>query len=592
MASSYNKINADEQSPELSRWTPVQLGGHRPPKKKKGLIFVGIAGVTLLLVICGVAISLYFRSRASDSQRRPAIQPSQAVLLACEQTRYPGVCLQSLAAFPGSHAAEKSDLVRISVNLTLRHVGRAVSGLSGFTGMSMTRVARRALKDCVELLEDSMDQLSKSMEAAARDGGNAADVMTWLSTALTNQDTCKEGMGQGTEGVVRDRVAAQLVNLEEIISNCLAIYAMASGARGYTGIPVKNRRLLEAAPGGFRLEEDGLPAWLTARDRRLLTMEMKDVQADIVVAADGSGTYRTITEAIQAVPEQSTKRTVVHIKAGRYQEYVKVARKKWNVMIIGDGKGITVISGSRSIQDGYTTFHTATFAATGVGFIARDITFENSADPSKHQAVALRIGADHAVIYRCSIISYQDTLYVHSQRQFYRECDIYGTVDFIFGNAAVVIQKSNIVARKPMAGQKNTITAQNRKDPNQNTGMSIHECQILAAQDLSQMKNIFPTYLGRPWKLYSQVVYMMSYMGDHIDPSGWLPWNGSFALDTLFYGEYMNYGPGAATGKRVQWPGYKVITSAEEAGKFTVAQFIYGTSWLPYTGVAFVGGLS
>ncbi|KAF3795063.1 putative pectinesterase/pectinesterase inhibitor 34 [Nymphaea thermarum] len=590
MASSYNKIDTAEPSHGLGP-TTVQLGASRPPKKKKKLIFLGIAVMASLLV-CGVAVSLYVRTRVTHSRRRPSIQPSQAVVLACGQTRYPSLCLKSLTGFPGSHAAAKSDLVRISVNLTLRHVGQAVSGLTGLAGVSMTRIARRAVKDCLELLQDSMDQLSKSMAAAASGGGNTADVMTWLSAALTNQDTCKEGMGQGTEGVVRDRVAAQLENLEEIISNCLAIYAMASGARDYEGIPVKNRRLLEAAPGSFPLEEDGFPAWLTARDRRLLTMEMKDVQADIVVAADGSGTYRTITEAIKAVPEQSTKRTVIYVKAGRYQEYLKVARKKWNVMIMGDGKGITVISGARTIQEGYTTFHTATFAATGAGFIARDITFENSADPSKHQAVALRIGADHAVIYRCSIISYQDTLYVHSQRQFYRECDIYGTVDFIFGNAAVVIQKSNIIARKPMANQKNTITAQNRKDPNQNTGMSIHDCQILAAQDLEPVKNSVPTYLGRPWKLYSRVVYMLSYMGDHIEPSGWLPWMGSFALDTLYYGEYMNYGPGAATGKRVQWPGYRVITSAEEAGKFTVAEFIYGTSWLPYTGVAFVGGLS
>ncbi|RWW15190.1 hypothetical protein GW17_00020984, partial [Ensete ventricosum] len=90
------------------------------------------------------------------------------------------------------------------------------------------------------------------------------------------------------------------------------------------------------------------------------------------------------------------------------------------------------------------------------------MTIENWAGPEKHQAVALRVGADHAVAYRCNIIGYQDTLYVHSQRQFFRECDIYGTVDFIFGNAAVVLQNCSLWARRPLPMQKNTITAQNR----------------------------------------------------------------------------------------------------------------------------------
>ncbi|CAA2986247.1 probable pectinesterase pectinesterase inhibitor 34 [Olea europaea subsp. europaea] len=261
-------------------------------------------------------------------------------------------------------------------------------------------------------------------------------------------------------------------------------------------------------------------------------------------------------------------------------------------MFMGDGKGKTVISGGRSVQDNITTFHTASFAATGAGFIVKDITFENYAGPHKHQAVALRVGADHAVVYRCNVIGYQDTLYVHSQRQFYRECDIYGTVDFIFGNAAVVFQNCTIHARKPLPLQKNTITAQNRKDPNQNTGISIHACRIVAEPDLKNEKGAYPTYLGRPWKLYSRTVYMLSNLGDHIHPRGWLEWNATFALDTLYYGEYQNYGPGAAVAQRVKWPGYSVITSPVVASQFTVGQFIYGSAWLPSTGVAFLAGLS
>ncbi|EPS67025.1 pectinesterase, partial [Genlisea aurea] len=230
-------------------------------------------------------------------------------------------------------------------------------------------------------------------------------------------------------------------------------------------------------------------------------------------------------------------------------------------------------------------------AATGAGFIARDIGFENWAGPDRHQAVALRIGADHAVLYRCNVIGYQDTLYAHTQRQFFRECDIYGTVDFIFGNAAVVFQNCTIHSRKPLPFQKNTITAQGRKDPNQNTGISIHACRIVAEPDLEWGRADFPTYLGRPWKLYSRTVYMLSFIGDHVHPRGWLEWNSTFALDSLYYGEYLNYGPGADTSQRVNWTGHHVIQTAAEASKFTVAQFIFGSSWLPATGVAFAAGL-
>ncbi|KAJ6338026.1 hypothetical protein OIU76_007658 [Salix suchowensis] len=122
-------------------------------------------------------------------------------------------------------------------------------------------------------------------------------------------------------------------------------------------------------------------------------------------------------------------------------------------------------------------------AVVGDNFIARDMTFRNTAGANNHQAVALRSGSDFSVFYKCSFEGYQDTLYVHSQRQFYRECDIYGTVDFIFGNAAVVFQNCNIYARNP-PNKTNTITAQGRTDPNQNTGISIHNCRVTAASDL------------------------------------------------------------------------------------------------------------
>lgn len=102
---------------------------------------------------------------------------------------------------------------------------------------------------------------------------------------------------------------------------------------------------------------------------------------------------------------------------------------------------------------------------TGNGFIARDIEFQNMAGPQGAQAVALAIASDRAALYSCSISGYQDSLYAVSLRQFYCECDIYGTIDFIFGNAAAVIQTSNLILLQPADGAYNLILANGRTDP-------------------------------------------------------------------------------------------------------------------------------
>ncbi|XP_039054126.1 pectinesterase-like [Hibiscus syriacus] len=276
---------------------------------------------------------------------------------------------------------------------------------------------------------------------------------------------------------------------------------------------------------------------------------------------------------------------------GVYRENVDIPKKKTNVMFIGDGRTRTIITGSRNVVDGSTTFHSATVAAVGAGFLARDITFENTSGPSKHQAVALRVGSDLSAFYQCDILAYQDTLYAHSNRQFYVNCLVAGTVDFIFGNAAAVFQNCDIHARRPNSGQKNMVTAQGRTDPNQNTGIVIQKCRIGATSDLQPVILNFPTYLGRPWKEYSRTVIMQSTISNVIHPVGWHEWSGSFALKTLFYAEYMNTGAGASTSERANWEGYKVITSATEAQDFTPGRFIGGGGWLSSTGFPFSIGL-
>ncbi|CAN7021869.1 unnamed protein product [Brassica rapa subsp. trilocularis] len=582
-------------SPNLSQVSTTSQPDNTSPRRKKLLVSSLVVAFALILA---AAIFAGVRSQVKSSQQVPGLarKPSQAISKACALTRFPELCVDSLMDFPGSLAASSpKDLIHVTVNMTLHHFRQALYSSSSFSFLDMPPRVRSAYESCVELLDDSVDALSRALSSVVSVSGGQTkpqDVMTWLSSALTNHDTCTEGFDGVGDGGVKDQMTDALKNLSELVSNCLAIFAASGDGDDFAGVPIQNRRLLEVGGGGGDRNMK-FPRWTKRRERELLEMPVSQIQADIIVSKDGNGTCKTISEAIKKAPQHSTRRTIIYVKAGRYEEKnLKVGRKKINLMFVGDGKGKTVISGGKSIFDNITTFHTASFAATGAGFIARDITFQNWAGPEKHQAVALRVGADHAVIYRCSIIGYQDTLYVHSNRQFFRECDIYGTVDFIFGNAAVVLQNCSIYARKPMALQKNTITAQNRKDPNQNTGISIHASRVLATPDLQATNGTTQTYLGRPWKLYSRTVYMLSYIGNHVHTRGWLEWNTTFALDTLYYGEYLNTGPGSNISQRVNWPGYRVINSTAEANRFTVSEFIYGSSWLPSTGVSFLAGLN
>lgn len=133
-----------------------------------------------------------------------------------------------------------------------------------------------------------------------------------------------------------------------------------------------------------------------------------------------------------------------------------------------------------------------------------------------------------------------------------------------------------------MHGQQNTITAQGKIDPNMNTGIAIQNCTISPFGDLSSVQ----TYLGRPWKNYSTTFFMKSSLGSLINPSGWLPWVGNSAPDTIFYAEFQNFGPGASTKNRVKWKGLKNITT-KEASKYTVKTFLKGDRWIPSSGVPY-----
>jgi len=228
----------------------------------------------------------------------------------------------------------------------------------------------------------------------------------------------------------------------------------------------------------------------------------------------------------------------------------------------------------------------------GDGFMARDIKFENSAGPEGHQAVALRVASDFAVFHNCRFDGAQDTLYSMKGRQFYRDCIITGTVDFIFGDAQAVYQNCQIMIARPSLHQDCEVTAQGRTEPNGPGGFVIQGSRIVATDGYKTFKNSpgKSAYLGRPWKEYSRTIIMNSFIDEFINPEGWHAWPGSNADNTAYYAEFENKGPGADTSKRVTWPAIKKL-SPQDAEKFTPAKlFANPNSWIPTTGVPFEAG--
>ncbi|KAK9293034.1 hypothetical protein L1049_021018 [Liquidambar formosana] len=428
-----------------------------------------------------------------------------------------------------------------------------------------------AWADCLKLYDNTVLQLNHTLQGLQPNSScTDFDVQTWLSTAFTNIQTCRAG---SVDLNVSDFILPLVsTNVSELISNSLAI----------------NGVLLEKETHSV-----GFPSWVSAHERKLLQSSSLASKAKLVVDKYGSGNFRTIQAAINAAATSTgSGRFIIHVKRGVYSENIEVGNNVNNILLVGDGMKYTIVTGSRSVVGGYTTYSSATAGIDGFGFMAVGITFRNTAGPQNGQAVALRSSSDLSVFYRCAFQGYQDTLMVLSQRQFYKACYIYGTIDFIFGNAAVVFQNCMIYARRPLQGQANVITAQGRGDPNQNTAISIHNSRILAAPDLKPVVKAFKTYLGRPWQQYSRTVILKTYMDSLVHPMGWSAWdNTNVGLDTLYYGEYKNFGPGSSTRWRVRWRGYHVITSSTVASQFTVGSLIAGQSWLPATGVPFTSGL-
>ncbi|KAG5222762.1 pectin methylesterase [Salix suchowensis] len=573
----------------------------RQQKLRKKIIIASVSSIAFFVIVGAGVFSLVSNHDISSpgnnggspsaatqpaEKAKPISHVARVIKTVCNATTYQDTCQNTLekgVLGKDPSSVQPKDLLKIAIKAADEEIDKVIKKASSFKFDKPREKA--AFDDCLELIEDAKEELKNSVDCIGNDIGklasNAPDLSNWLSAVMSYQQTCIDGF---PEGKLKSDMEKTFKATRELTSNSLSmVSSLVSFLKNFSFSGTLNRRLLAEEQKSPSLDKDGVPGWMSHEDRRILKGADKDKpKPNVSVAKDGSGDFKTISEALAAMPAKYEGRYVIFVKQGIYDETVTVTKKMANITMYGDGSQKTIVTGNKNFADGVQTFRTATFAVLGDGFLCKFMGFRNTAGPEKHQAVAIRVQADRAIFLNCRFEGYQDTLYAQTHRQFYRSCVITGTVDFIFGDATSVFQNCLITVRKPLENQQNIVTAQGRIDGHETTGIVLQSCRIEPDKDLVPVKNKIRSYLGRPWKEFSRTVIMDSTIGDFIHPDGWLPWQGDFGLKTLYYAEYSNKGVGAQTNARIKWPGYHIIKK-EEAMKFTVENFYQG-DWISSSG--------
>lgn len=305
--------------------------------------------------------------------------------------------------------------------------------------------------------------------------------------------------------------------------------------------------------------------------------------AEITVDQNGSGNYKTIQEAVNSVRDLGEKEVKILVKNGTYKEKLIIPSWKTNLTIIGESKDRTIItfddySGkTNGSKDAFGNEKISTYTSYTVLIQGNDCQLENltiiNASGRVGQAVALHVEGDRFIAKNCKISGNQDTLYAATEnsRQYYFNCFIEGTTDFIFGKATAVFQESEI---KSLSDSYITAAATSK---NQQFGFVFFNCKLVADAVVGKV------YLGRPWRPSAKTVFLNCDLGKHIIDVGWNPWKGDKMFPdkekTTTYAEYKSTGEGASPKTRINW---SKQLSDREAKQYTIQNIFNGNDhWNP-----------
>jgi pectinesterase len=294
---------------------------------------------------------------------------------------------------------------------------------------------------------------------------------------------------------------------------------------------------------------------------------------NIVVAADGSGQFKTVQEAVLSVPSGSrTNPVIIHVKPGTYKELIYVQREKRFFHFVGEDPEKTILTydlyANIKSSDGKPigTFHTPSTTIDADDFTAENITFENSAG-AVGQALAIRVDGDRVVFHNCRFLGWQDTILLNRGRQYFENCYIAGHVDFIFGAATAWFEKCHIQC----LGNGYITAASTPVD--QPFGFVFSNCKITGDKPEAR------TYLGRPWRIYASTIFLNTEMSEVVRPEGWNDWKKPETHQTVRYAEFNSAGSGGSPKQRVDWA--KQLTKAEAAA-ITLKKVLGGADdWNP-----------
>ena len=285
---------------------------------------------------------------------------------------------------------------------------------------------------------------------------------------------------------------------------------------------------------------------------------------DFVVAQDGSGNFTKVQDAIDAAKAFPDKPITIFIKNGTYKEKVKVADCNNHLSLIGESAEKTIITYDdhfEKIKRGRnSTFYTYTLMVEADDFHAENLTIENSSGPVG-QAVALHVEGDRCVFRNCRIQGNQDTLYAAGQysRQYYADCYIEGTTDFIFGAATALFDRCTLCNK---SDSYVTAASTTQGKP---FGFVFRDCKITAKEGVKK------AFLGRPWRDYAKVVYIRCELGPHIAPAGWVNWDKTNRDKTAYFAEFESKGAGANASQRQPWTHQ---LTKKEASKYTMENIL------------------
>jgi pectin methylesterase-like acyl-CoA thioesterase len=298
-------------------------------------------------------------------------------------------------------------------------------------------------------------------------------------------------------------------------------------------------------------------------------------QPVVTVARDGSADFSTVQAAVDSIGKTNTTLTQIRIAPGTYQEKLRIdvpyvtlcgrqGQASSTILTYGDNANTPNGSGGTL---GTTGSASTNISASNVS--AENVTFANGTPLGGSQAVALLVTGDQVQFRSCRFLSFQDTLYVRKARQYFRDCYVEGSVDYIFGDATAIFE--NCTVHSAAGGV--AVTAPNT-DQSFAYGLVFLGGRLTAAPGVANGS----VTLGRNWGAYGAAAYLRTTLGAHIKPVGWMAM-GANTLDTARFAEYQTSGDGATASALAARAPQSRQLSELEAASYTVAN-VFG-SWTP-----------